>query len=401
MPFRLQLPWLLLLFVGSQVVIGQQLPCPNTPEQSMTVEGNAPILTLTLKRKDGTIRLARFVFDSGGGAIILDEGLANDLELKPTGKTITDGGVDFSPTEPPVAQIGSWLIALSTSKAFIHLGKESFDTRERVEGLLPGKALEPYQVVLDYPDGRFTIAPAGCIQHRGIKVPSPFLPSSGHPRIDLSVDGKSYGLLLDTGSRVTLARRDLLENLSAAHPSWPHSVGASGSADMPGSNGKEFLLRVPEVTWGTFRLTNVLFVSRPNETYSPDTFETPGPISGALGGNVLKNFRIEIDYPHGTTYLEQKGGDSGDDMNSAGLVLDVDTANNLIVRAVSTSAAALTTRNIRLGDQILEIDGKREFPWKITDASEALSGAVGESKRLVIKRDGKQIQTTVVVATLL
>ena len=38
---------------------------------------------------------------------------------------------------------------------------------------------------------------------------------------------------------------------------------------MPGGDGKEFLLRVPEVTWGTLRITNVLFVSRPDESYSP------------------------------------------------------------------------------------------------------------------------------------
>jgi hypothetical protein len=369
--------------------------------QPMTVEGDAPIVTLNFKRTDGTTRPARLVFDSGGGAIILDESLASDLGLTPTGKAITDGGMVYSPTDTPQAQIGSWLISLSTSKTFIHQGKESFDTRERVEGLLPGKALEPYQVVLDYPNGLFSVAPAGCVQHRGVKIPSPFVPSSGHPRIEISIDGKEYGLLLDTGSRVTLARRDVLEGLSAAHPTWPHATGASGGADMPGGNGKEFLLRVPEVTWGPFRLRNVLFVSRPNEIYSPGTFETPRPISGALGGNVLKNFRVEIDYPDGATYLEQAAGDFDADMNSAGLVLDVDAANNLVVRAISSTAAALTERNVRPGDQILEIDGKREIPWKIIDASQALSGAVGESKRLLIKRDGIEVQTSVVVAGLL
>jgi hypothetical protein len=135
--------------------------------------------------------------------------------------------------------------------------------------MLPKKALETYQVI----------------------------PASG-----VTVNGTKYGLLLDTGSRATLAQRDLLERLSATHPSWPHSTGASGTADMPGSDGSEFLLRVPEVVWGTFHIRNVLFVSRPDAAYSPDHFETPEPIDGALGGNVLKNFRIEIDYPHGETY---------------------------------------------------------------------------------------------------
>jgi hypothetical protein len=398
--FRLHVLALCLL-AGSQAMSGQRLSCPNSNDEPMAVAGNAPVVTLDLSRLDGTKRAARFVFDSGGGAIIVDEPLADDLGLKPTGEAIEEGGVRFAPANPPVAQIGPVPVSLSASKAFIHLGKNSFDTRERTEGLLPGKALEPYQIVLDYPRKRFTIAPSGCLTHQGVKVPSPSLRASGHPRIEVSIDGRSYGLLLDTGSRVSLARRSLLESLSAAHPAWPHSTGASGTADMPGGSGDEFLLRVPEVTWGQFRIRNVLFVSRPDATYSPSSFETPGPIAGALGGNVLKSFRVEIDYPHGTSYLEQKASDAGEDMNTVGLVLDIDAANDLIVRAISSTAAALTKSNMRPGDQILEIDGRRETPWNLVDASDALSGAVGETKKLVIRRADKEIQTTARVAHLL
>jgi len=400
MSFRLLFASLYLL-VGSQTIAGQRSFCPGATGEPMVVVGNAPVVTLELSRLDGTIRSARFVFDSGGGAIILDQDLAEDLGLKPTGEAIAEDGARYAPTNPPVAHLGSMLLSLSTSRAFIHLGQNSFDTRERIAGLLPGKALEPYQVVLDYPSKRITITTAGCVKHRGLHVSSPFLPASGHPRIDLSVDGKNYRLLLDTGSRVTLARRDLLEALSEAHPAWPHSTGASGTADMPGGDGDEFLLRVPEVTWGAFHIKNVLFASRPDETFSPSSFETPGSVVGALGGNVLKTFRVEIDYPHRTTYLEQKVSDAGNDMNSAGLVLDIDAASQLIVRAISTTAAAVTKRNIHPGDQIVEIDGKREKPWKLVDASDALSGGVGEKKRLVIRRAGKEMKTIAAVAHLL
>src|SRR6202041_967950 len=97
-----------------------------------------------------------------------------------------------------------------------------------------------------------------------------------------------------------------------------------------------------EVTWGALLDTNVLFASRPNEMDQTSSFETPGSIAGALGGNVLKNFRVEMDCPHGTPRLEQKVGDSGNDMNSAGIVLDLDEVSNLVVRAISSTAAALT-----------------------------------------------------------
>ena len=57
---------------------------------------------------------------------------------------------------------------------------------------------------------------------------------------------------------------------------------------------------------------------------------------------MLRRFRIEIDYPHGKTYLEQTSEETGEDMNSAGLVLDIDVAHKLIVRAISSTAAPLT-----------------------------------------------------------
>lgn len=67
----------------------------------------APIVTLIFKRMNGTTRSARLVFDSGSGAIIFDESLANDLALKPTGEAITDGGMRYLSTNSPVAHSGS------------------------------------------------------------------------------------------------------------------------------------------------------------------------------------------------------------------------------------------------------------------------------------------------------
>jgi len=379
----------------------QGTACPAVGQESMSVEGNAPIVTLQFKRQNGTIRAARFVFDSGGGAVLFDSALASDLGLNPSGAEIGEAGERYVPVNPPETSIGAFTFSLGTSKALIHLGTRSFDTRERVEGLLPGKALEPYQVVLDYPSHLFSVAASGCIKHLGSKVDSPFLQASGHPRITVSAMNEKYGLLLDTGSRVTLARRDLLESWRAAHPAWPHTTGASGEADMPGGDGKELLLRVPEMEWGPFHIKNVVIVSRPDETYSSTTFETPTAIVGALGGNVLDGFRVEIDYPHGTTYLEQVHQPDADNMNSAGLVLDSDAANQLVVISVSATADEITRRNVLPGDIILQIEGKSETPWTITEASLALSGAVGETRRLLIRRRGMEIDTSVIIARLL
>jgi hypothetical protein len=385
---------------AGRILCAQPVVC-SLGTTSMSVEGNAPIVSLQFKRPNGTKRLARFVFDSGGGAVLVDETLASDLGLKPTGAEIVEAGERYAPVKSPLFLIGGFSVNLATSNAYIHVGSGSFDSREHVEGLLPGKALVPYQVAIDYPHRLFSVAAAGCMRDRGVEVGSPFLAASGHPRVVISLDGQDYGFLLDTGSRVTLARRDLLESLSAAHPEWPHSTGASGAADMPGGDGSEFLLRVPEIGWGSLRLRNVLFVSRPNETYSATDSETPESIVGALAGNVLSRFRVVIDYPHGKTYLEEAHEPDPADMDSAGLVLDLNASGQLVVLAESSTADPVTWRNVRSGDVILRIAGKRENPWAITDASQSLSGKVGKRIELLVLREGVIVHTSVIVAHLL
>jgi len=73
----------------------------------LSVEGNAPIATLSFKRPDGGLRNARFIFDSGGGAIILDEGLATDLGLRPEGADVSEGGQRYRAVKLPTTFVGT------------------------------------------------------------------------------------------------------------------------------------------------------------------------------------------------------------------------------------------------------------------------------------------------------
>ena len=106
----------------------------------------------------------------------MDELLASDLGLKPSGTEIRDSGERFAPVDLEQVMIGGIAVDLTTSKAYIHGGSRSFDRRQHVEGLLPGKALEAYQIILDYPHRLFSIASAGCLRHRVSKWKALFFP---------------------------------------------------------------------------------------------------------------------------------------------------------------------------------------------------------------------------------
>src|ERR1700728_2387769 len=96
----MRLGYAVLIFIGA-VVLGreclhaQDQPAVHRITVPMSVEGNAPIITLAFKTPQGSLRSARFLFDSGGGAIILGEGLARDIGLKSKSAVLSDDGQQY------------------------------------------------------------------------------------------------------------------------------------------------------------------------------------------------------------------------------------------------------------------------------------------------------------------
>jgi len=187
-PVRLSLFWAAVL--ACTPLNAQNLDAVDHVTVPMSVEGNAPIVTLTFKKPDGSSRRARFVFDSGGGGIILNEGLAKDLGEKPIGPVMSSDGQRFQEVDVPAAWVGRMPIDLRGSRTFMHLGATSFTNRDTVEGLLPGKAFEHYQVVLDYPRQEWSVGEPGTLQHRGERIAAPYITSSGHYQHDTAQVGK-------------------------------------------------------------------------------------------------------------------------------------------------------------------------------------------------------------------
>jgi len=207
----------------------------------MSVEGNAPIIALAFKTAQGSLRTARFLFDSGGGAIILSKGLAKNLGLKAKGAILSEDGQQYQEVYPTTAFVDEMPVDLRSSKAFVYMGAGSFiHDRDKVEGMLPGKALQHYQIVLDYSQHRFSIGEAGSLPHQGEKLPCPYVASSGHPRLDVVIDGIKYGFLLDTGTQITLMRDDVLKQWSEAPSRLASQHRSCRSSERGGRSGRRF-----------------------------------------------------------------------------------------------------------------------------------------------------------------
>lgn len=273
------------------------------------VEGNRPFVDVTFQRPDGTTRSARFLVDSGGGGFLIVEPLARDLGLA-WGETVREEGAEFaSVSEPPRAFVGAFPLDLVPSRVAVVIGTDTIlrpVAPGHAEGMFPGHLLARYHVVFDYPNGTFTLARPGVLTPRGDALPMPVSSGQGFPRTEIVVDGETHGFLLDTGASFTMVSEALLQTWGAAHPEWPRHDGAFGDAKTLGGMTLETMF-VPSARWGGHELKELGVTSQREGTFEGwMSSMMAAPVVGALAGNVLKGFRVELDYANETLYLSAR-----------------------------------------------------------------------------------------------
>jgi hypothetical protein len=358
---------------------------------------------LSFRRPDGSFRKARTWVDTGGGWFAITESLANDIGAKRRGEPAKSDDGQAIDIAPPTVYLGDLPLDLSSAHTSALVNADRIDPGIDAEAFLPARVLMHYQVVFDYPARRFTLARPGVLQPQGRPVSSPVQKESGFPRIEIEIDGKPYGFLLDTGAAYTMISRNLLDRLAAEHPNWPRLTGAVGEANMLGDGDTNALLvRLRKIQWGPFEIQDVGVVSRPTGTFETymSRLMTDG-IVGAVAGNVLRTFRVEIDYANGVTYLEQATQPDANDLDSIGIIFQAKTDGSYYIAGLARKNSEVVAQGSTAGDRILQVDG-----FNVTGATRdavihALAGKPGDTHKLAIERDGKRIETKGVVKHLL
>ncbi len=272
----------------------------------LALEGNRPFVQVTFRKPDGTTRTALFLLDTGGGGFLITEPLARELGLK-WGPTMREEGAEFGVvTNPPQASIGELTLTLNPARTLVIIGSDNVLPRAapgRAEGMVPGHVLAQYHVVFDYPNATFTIARPNVLTPQGTGLPMRVGKRSGFPRTEITVSGSTYGLLLDTGASFTMVSEVVLKAWGQQHSEWPRHTGAFGEAAMLGGQTLETMF-VPGARWGSYDVSEFGVVSQRKGTFERYmSGMMAAPIVGSLGGNVLKRFRVELDYAHERLYL--------------------------------------------------------------------------------------------------
>ena len=115
------------------------------------------------------------------------------------------------------------------------------------------------------------------------------------------------------------------------------------------------------------------------------------PVDGMLGGNVLKRFRLAIDYPNRMTYWLQQAPLDTHDLDQVGLTLAREKAVTTIA-GIAQKNGADTVTGVAVGDKLLKIDGRDTATMTRGELLAALHGKPGETRHLTLERDSKPFE---------
>jgi hypothetical protein len=367
------------------------------------------LLDVTFEKPDGAQHKALVWFNMGMAAPVLSKRLYRELAIdrgEPLRVRLGDVAVDVASS---AVIDGDGGVGVPT---FAHL----FAPRP-VEAMLPIGVLQQFVVTLDYKRRTLTLSQPDAQKIGGIAVPAAINRATGLVTVGTSIGAGVFPLVIDAGTGYTWMRGDVVTTWLASNPEWRRAQGAVGQSN---ANMVDYafekdgvVARIPDVALDAVRLKNVgvlgtaPVLGRFADNLIGDLFwdnwrrSATGPVIGWLGGNVLKNFKLTIDYPNQTTYWQKQAEPDAHDLDQVGLTLvrqsDRYFVGGIVRKAGSGGADVPTVEGIGIGDELIAVGGV-----SVTGASKdvilsALHGKPGERRAIVIEHRGERREVDAVV----
>ena len=232
--------------------------------------------------------------------------------------------------------------------------------------MLPAGVLKRFQVVIDYLQRTLALAQPGPLKAEGLAVPFHINPKTGliaRRRIDRrhvlsSDDRQRLGVYVVQPQRGDAMARVASRLGARRRCGWreqhddvrgPHETGRHADAGPRNSVGSLVLKDVGVLAAGAGRspLPDVGFLQLV-------LAEKCVPVIGWIGGNVLQQFRLTIDYPDRMTYWLEERGPESHDLDQVGLTLQSERGA-YIVAAVATRTEKPTVEGILPGDKLVRV----------------------------------------------
>jgi len=119
-------------------------------------------------------------------------------------------------------------------------------------------------------------------------------------------------------------------------------------------------------------------------------------VTGWLGGHVLKDFRVMIDFPQHITYWERENELDPHDLDQVGVTLEK-RDDAYFIAGIAEKNGKPTADTVRVGDKLVQVDDVCLSSATRGAVFAALHGKPGTIRMLVVERDGKQLTLPVKV----
>jgi len=378
---------LLALGVGLLGAAARAQSPPSSGSTTLVLDGNRAYAALLFVRPDGSTHEALAFVDMGSPSASVSETLYRQLGL--------DGGA------PLTFRVGQMTVTVpGVNVSSDPRPPRALGPRLKVESVLPASVLRQYDVVIDYGRRTLTLGLPGTIHPTGVPVLFHLQSHTGLLAVDATVDGKRYPITIDNGSAYTWLRQSTAASWLTSHPDWKRGVGAVGVSNMmmsgDGAEASGILMRIPALNIGSLTLKHVgALAAGPGRGLDSsqtlfDWYSTKNalPVIGWIGGNVLKHYRLTIDYPGRSIYWLEESPPDTQDLDQVGITLRA-AHGELFIAAVATKNGVPTVTGVFPGDRLVRVGDLDVAKASWGALYSALHGRPGETRTLAVERNGR------------
>jgi hypothetical protein len=341
----------------------------------------------------------RFIFDSGASAVVAPEvvrGLGLNIEnLQTGGGGVGEQLVERGETTIPTVEVGD-----------IHLPAQEFgvlsfaDTKyvfgaNRIDGIIGFPLFKRLVVRVDYERKQLTFTEPSQFTYKGQGTIVPIDFDRHLPLVKGELDGVPGIFVIDTGARSSLILYGPFierNNLRTKYKASFEGITGWGI----GGPVRSQIVRVKTLKLGAVEVQNLI---------ARLSLQKSGALTSAnraalVGPDVLKQFTTIFDYSRRQMIFE-KNGQYGkpDSYDRSGMWFGQDGNHFEVIDVIAGGPAA--EAGIRVGDQILEIDGKAVEQLDLPSVRLRFKNDSPKKRvRLVLQRDGEKREVSLILRDL-
>jgi hypothetical protein len=387
-----------------------------------TFDDNRVFVEVAFSAPDGSTRKTLAFVNMGAGSFVLTNKLYRELGVgdgHPLAMAIGGMTVGIDPravqpedfAEAFTIKINPFAKTQTAADAAKGPGgtMEQFAAPMKVEASIPPGLLQNFQAVFDYGARTITLAAPGSLKPDGVAVPIRVNPKTGFATIDLAVDGKIHPSVIDDGGSYTAMREPVVAAWIRTNPLRLRSEGGIGESNLTMTTGFEIgapVVKLQGAQLGPMRLDELGAIAPTAggtmgglverafwNWYSAKAGED---VDGWIGGNILKGYRVTLDYPNRTAYFLRERPADTHDLDQVGITL-TRRQGMTAVAGIAKKDGVETVSGVAAGDRIVSIDGHPTAAMTRGGLLAALHGKPGERHTLALKRAGQDLTVDVLV----